>query len=154
MMFEERSIVNLWHQWLGHLNFQRLHKFSKLSRVVGILKLLVTTHVCGDCMMGKQHKARISKESSTRSIRKNEWINYDLCGPFLKASLEGSKYIMVFIDDFSRKSWTFFMKVKNGIFEKFKNLKSMIEDGENKIKMLRIDQGGEFLSNLINFFCE
>jgi hypothetical protein len=61
---------------------------------------------------------------------------------------------MVFIDDFSRKSWTFFMKVKNGIFEKFKNLKSMIEDGENKIKMLRIDQGGEFLSNLINFFCE
>jgi hypothetical protein len=46
---------------------------------------------------------------------------------------------VVFIDDFNRKSWTFFMKVKNGTFEKFKNLKSMIEDGEKKIKMLRID---------------
>jgi transposase InsO family protein len=61
---------------------------------------------------------------------------------------------MVFTDDFSRKSWAFFMKAKNGTFEKFKNLKNNIEDGENKIKMLRIDRGGEFLSNLINSFCE
>jgi hypothetical protein len=107
---------------------------SKLGRVVGILRLLVTTHVCGDCMMGKQHKARIPKESSTRSTRMNELIHSKLCGPFLEAFLEGSKYIVVFIDDFNRKSWTFFMKVKNGTFEKFKNLKSMIEDGEKKSK--------------------
>jgi len=110
---------------------------SKLGRVVGIPRLQVTTHVCGNYMMGKQHKARIPKESSTMSTRKNELIHYDLCGPFLEASLEGSKYIVVFTDDFNRKSWTFFMKVKNDTFEKFKNLKSMIEDGETKIKMLR-----------------
>ncbi len=104
--------------------------------------------------MGKQHKARIPNKSSTRSTKKNELFHFDLCGSFPKASLEGSKYIVVFTDDFSRKSWTIFMKVKNGTFEKFKNFKSMIEDGENKIKMLRTDQGGEFLSNLVNSFCE
>jgi hypothetical protein len=107
---------------------------SKLGRVVGIPRLQVTAHVCGNCMMGNQHKARIPKESSTMSTRKNKLIHYDLCGPFLAASLEGSKYIVVFTDDFSRKSWTFFMKVKNDTFEKFKNLKNMIEDGETKSK--------------------
>jgi hypothetical protein len=61
---------------------------------------------------------------------------------------------MVFTNDFSLKSWTFFMKVKSGTFEKFKNLKSMIKDGENKIRMLRIDRGGKFLFDLFNFFCE
>jgi transposase InsO family protein len=46
------------------------------------------------------------------------------------------------------------MQIKSNTFEKFKNLKSMIEDGENKIRMLRTNQGGEFLSNLFNYFCE
>jgi len=48
-------------------------------------------------------------------------------------------YIVVFTNDFNRKSWTFFLKAKSGTFEKFKNFKSMIEDGKNKIRMLRID---------------
>ncbi len=105
-------------------------------------------------MMGKQHKARIPKESSTRLTSNNELINSNLCGPFLEASLEGSKYIVVFTDDFNRKSWTFFLKAKNGTFEKFKNLKIMIKDGKNKIKMLRTDRGGEFLSKEFNSYYE
>ncbi len=112
---------------------------SKLGRATGTPKLPMTMHVCGDCMMGKQHKVKIPKESSTKSTRKNELINSNLCGPFLEASLGGSKYIVVFIDDFRRKSWTFFLKAKSDSFEKFKNLKIMIEDGENKIRMLIID---------------
>lgn len=109
---------------------------------------------CGDCMMGKQHKAKILKESSIRSTRKNEWINSNLCGPFIEASLGGSKYVVVFLDDFSRKSWTLFLKAKSNTFEKLKNFKSMIEDGNNKIRMLKTDWGGEFLSKEFNFYYE
>jgi hypothetical protein len=114
----------------------------------------MTTHVYGDYMMGKEHKAKIPKESSTRSTRKNELIHFDLCGPFLKASFGGSKYIVIFIYDFNRKSWTFFLKAKNNTFEKFKILKSMIENGKNKIRVLIIDRNGEFLSKEFNSYCE
>ncbi len=104
--------------------------------------------------MGKQHKAKIPKENSTKSTRKNESINSNLCSPFLEASLGRSKYIVVFTNDFNRKSWTFFLKAKSGTFEKFKNFKSMIEDGKNKIRMSRIDRGGNLLFKEFNSYCE
>jgi hypothetical protein len=47
-----------------------------------------------------------------------------------------------------------FLEGQNNNFEKFKNLKSMIEDGNNKIKMLRIDRSGEFLSKEFNSYYE
>jgi hypothetical protein len=127
---------------------------SKLGRVARTPRLSMTTHVCGDCMMGKQHKAKIPKENSTKSTRKNESINSNLCSPFLEASLGRSKYIVVFTNDFNRKSWTFFLKAKSGTFEKFKNFKSMIEDGKNKIRMSRIDRGGNLLFKEFNSYCE
>ncbi len=46
------------------------------------------------------------------------------------------------------------MNAKNGTFEKFKNFKIMIEDGKNKIRMLRIGRGVEFLSKEFNSYCE
>jgi hypothetical protein len=49
---------------------------------------------------------------------------------------------VVFTDDFNRKSWTFFLKAKNNTFEKLKKIKSMIEDGNKKIRMLKTDRGG------------
>ncbi len=73
---------------------------------------------------------------------------------FLEASLGRSKYIVVFIGDFNRKSWTFFLKAKSGTFEKFKNFKNMIEDGKNKIRMSRIDRGGNLLFKEFNSYYE
>ena len=57
-------------------------------------------------------------------------------------------YYVSFIDDFSKKTWIYFMKNKDEVFSKFKEFKSLIENHtEKKIKTFRSDNGGEFTSN-------
>ena len=49
---------------------------------------------------------------------------------------------------FSRKTWIYFMKKKDEVFNKFKEFKALIENHiEKNIKTFRSDNGGEFISN-------
>jgi 5'-3' exoribonuclease 2 len=74
---------------------------------------------------------------------------------FLDKSLNGSRYFITFIDDFSRKSWIYFLATKSQTFKKFKFFKELVEKNEGKnIKMLRTDWGGESIFNAFNAFCD
>jgi len=42
--------------------------------------------------------------------------------------LGGSLYYVSFIDDFSRKTWLYFLRKKSEVFEKFKEFKSLVEN--------------------------
>jgi transposase InsO family protein len=69
-------------------------------------------------------------------------------------SLGGSLYYIIFIDDYSRKTWLYLIKTKDEIFNKFQEFKVEIENLTNKkIKTLRTDNGGEFTSKeFISFY--
>ena len=62
---------------------------------------------------------------------------------------------MLFIDDFTRMAWVFFLKEKLEAFNKFKAFKTLVENEiEAKIKCLRSDNGGEFTSKEFDLFYE
>ena len=64
------------------------------------------------------------------------------------SSLNGYVYYVSFIDDFSRKTWIYFLKNKDEVFSKFKEFKALIKKHiEKKIKTFQLDNGGEFTSN-------
>ena len=66
----------------------------------------------------------------------------------LATSLSGYVYYVSFIDDYSRKTWIYFLKGKDEVFEKFKEFKDLVENiSEKKINTLRSNNGGEFTSN-------
>ena len=70
-------------------------------------------------------------------------------------SLRGYVYYASFIDDYSRKTWIYFLKNKDEVFEKFKEFKALIENlSERKINILRSYNGGKFTSNEFNDFCK
>jgi hypothetical protein len=48
-----------------------------------------------------------------------ELIHSDVCGPMSVASVQGGMYYVSFIDDFSRKTWIYFMKTKDEVFSRF-----------------------------------
>jgi transposase InsO family protein len=63
-------------------------------------------------------------------------------------SLSGYVYYVYFIDDYSCKTWVYFLKSKDEVLGKFKEFKSLVEYlSERKIKILRSDNGGEYTSN-------
>jgi transposase InsO family protein len=82
-------------------------------------------------------------------------IHSDICGPMSTPSLNGCLYYLIFIDDFSRKSWIYFLKAKNETFNKFLEFKALIEKQTGKhIRALRTDNGGEFESHQFDDFCK
>jgi len=84
-----------------------------------------------------------------------ELVHADLCGPMSVESLGGSRYFLLFTDDYSRMSWVYFLKFKSKTFENFKKYKSFVERQSGcRIKTLRTDRGGEFISNEFNTYCE
>lgn len=70
------------------------------------------------------------------------------------ASLGGYLYYVIFIDDFSRKTWIHFLKSKDQTFKKFKDYKALVENQTGKsIKILRTNSGTEYESNEFKEFC-
>ena len=81
-------------------------------------------------------------------------IHSDICGPLEVPSLSRPIYFLTFIDDFSRKSWVYFLKNKSEVFSIFQIFKSFVENEfGKKIKNLRLDNGGNLLRiNLKHFY--
>ena len=70
--------------------------------------------------------------------------------------MNGSRYLLNFIDDFSRYTWVFFLRKMLEVCEIFSELKALIENASGiKIKILRSDNGGEYISNeFLNIFSQ
>ena len=76
-------------------------------------------------------------------------------GPVPVPSLGKFVYYVSFIDDLSRNIWIYFLRKKSEVFAKFKEFKALVENqSEKKIKVLRIDNGGEFCGNEFKEFCK
>ena len=57
-------------------------------------------------------------------------------------------YYVSFIDEFSRNTWIYFLRKKSKVFDRFKEFKALVEiQTEKIIKVLRMDNGGEFYEN-------
>jgi len=70
------------------------------------------------------------------------------------ASTAKQRYYVIFIDDYSRKCWIYFMQKKDQTFSKFCEFKALVEkESGKKIKALRSDIGGEFVSQEFKDFC-
>jgi transposase InsO family protein len=65
----------------------------------------------------------------------------------------GAQYFLTFIDNFSRKTHVYLLKAKGEAFEKFKQYKALVENKiGHKIKVLRSNNGGEFVSKKFDAF--
>ena len=82
-------------------------------------------------------------------------IHSDLIGPFPTPSYGNSRYVLTFIDDFSRYCWVYFLKLKSKFFETFKVYKDLVENAcGNKIKVLRNENGKEYVNKNLYHLCE
>ncbi|KAK1633069.1 hypothetical protein QYE76_007384, partial [Lolium multiflorum] len=131
----------MWHCRLGHIGVKRMKKLH----TDGLLESLEFESLdrCEACLMGKMTKTPFSgiMERATDLL---EIIHTDVCGPMSVASRGGYRYVLTFTDDLSRYGYIYFMKHKS---ETFKEFQSEVENQRNKkIKFLRSDRGGEYLS--------
>ncbi|KAJ4812770.1 polyprotein [Rhynchospora pubera] len=145
----------IWHMRFGHLNFEGLKMLGEKYMVNGIPAINHPDQLCEACLLGKHARKSFPKVSTSRATKPLELVHADVCGPIQPQSLGKSSYFVLFIDDYSRKTWVYFLKNKSEAFETFKKFKSLVENESGYyIKALRTDRGGEFTSNEFQNFCE
>jgi transposase InsO family protein len=115
---------------------------------------LSKNEICKGCMLGKNiKKAFPSSDNKAHGIL--DLVHSDVCDHMSSPSLSGCLYYVIFIDDYSRKCWIYFLKAKSDTFDKFKEYKAFIEKQIGKhIRTLRTDNGGEFESLQFEDFCK
>lgn len=105
--------------------------------------------------MGKQPRKHIPKRSTWRAKEVLELVYSDICGPINPTSTSGKKYVLCFIDDYSRKAWVYLLKEKSEAFSHFKQFRRRIETATGKrLKCLRTDRGGEYTSTEFSDYCK
>ena len=86
--------------------------------------------VCASCVLNKHHRDNFDKRASWHASGPLQLIHSDLCGP-LSSPFSGGKYFLNFIDDFSRHTWVYFLKIKSEFFDKFLAYKALVEKKSN-----------------------
>lgn len=141
----------LWHRRFGHFNFDALKHMYDKCLVQNMPVVLSPIEVCDVCQFGKQTRIPFPINQSWRAVEKLQLVHSDVCGPMSSPSLNGSKYFVLFIDDFSRFCWVYFLQQKSEVLRMFQKFKAAAENQCNsKIKILRTDNGTEYALSLIH----
>ncbi|GJV83904.1 putative ribonuclease H-like domain-containing protein [Tanacetum coccineum] len=145
----------MWHRRLGHLNFKTMNKLVRNNLVRGLpSKSFENDHTCVACLKGKQHKASCKTKLVNSVSKPLHTLHMDLFGPTSVSSLNHKWYCLVVTDDFSRFTWTFFLKSKDETGSILRNLITEIENLKDlKVKIIRCDNGGEFKNREMDEFC-
>jgi hypothetical protein len=106
---------------------KRLRAMHNKGMVKGFPECNLEVDFCEHCIYGKQNQVRFPSRA-TREKGILELVHSDVFGPVTVPSLGGSLYYVSFIDDFSRKTWIYFLRKKSKVFEKFKEFKSLVEN--------------------------
>lgn len=147
-----RGIGEFWHRRMAHLHHGALNILKEI--VTGFSKMKTKKNeVCKGCALGKYAKTSFPS-SNIRSKGILDLVHSYVCGPMTTVSLNGYDYYVTFIDDFSKKTWIYFLKNKDELFSRFKVFKALMENQTGrKIKILRFDNGGEYTLNSFKVFC-
>ncbi|GKA45457.1 retrovirus-related pol polyprotein from transposon TNT 1-94 [Tanacetum coccineum] len=147
----------LWHQRLSHLNFATINNLVKNNLVRGLPKMkFEKDHLCSACEQGKIHRKHHKSKTPFASHKPLYLLHMDLCGPMRIESINGKRYMLVIVDDYSRYTWVFFLHSKDEASEVIISfIKKTQVNLQLQVQRVRTDNGTEFKNKtLAKFFDE
>ncbi|GJQ95116.1 retrovirus-related pol polyprotein from transposon TNT 1-94 [Tanacetum coccineum] len=146
----------LWHRRLGHANMRLIQSLASKELVRNLPRIKFDQHFCDACKIGKQAHASHKAKNLVSTTRCLELLHMDLFGPSAVRSYGGNRYTLVIVDDYSRYTWTRFLKDKTEAFDQFEIFSKKIQNQLGcTIVSIRTDHGREF-DNEVQFgeFCD
>ncbi|GJX86883.1 retrovirus-related pol polyprotein from transposon TNT 1-94 [Tanacetum coccineum] len=139
------------------LTFNYINLLSKKDIVIGLPKLkYVKDQLCSSCELSKEKKSKFKTKVVPSSKGWLNLLHMDLYGLMRVESINGKKYILVIVDDYSRYTWTLFLRFKDETPEVLKDFLKMIQHNlQAQVITVRTNRGTEFLNKkLTTYFKE
>nr|XP_016477882.1 PREDICTED: uncharacterized protein LOC107799303 [Nicotiana tabacum] len=137
--------VALWHKRLGHVSNIILRKLfsAKLASITD------TINKCSVCPCAKQTELPLLS-SYIKTTVAFDLIHLDVWGPYKSVAFDGNKYFLTVIDDFTRMTWSFLLKLKFDVCVVLAQLVVFFPTQFNKtMKAIRSDNGSEFVNSTL-----
>jgi hypothetical protein len=132
--------LSLWHSLLGHASSSRVQQLVSRGLLGPVSK---DNFDCVSCQLGKQ-LALPFQNSESMSTGIFYLIHSDVWGPSPINSLGGSRYFVVFVDDYFRYSWVFLIRSRDELLNIYRNFANMVKTQFSKtIKVFRSDNARE-----------
>ncbi|GJU60813.1 retrovirus-related pol polyprotein from transposon TNT 1-94 [Tanacetum coccineum] len=141
----------LWHQRLSYINFDTINDLARNDLVTGLPKFKYhKEHLCPSCEQGKSKRASHPPKPVSNSKKRLHLLHMDLCGLMRIASINGKRYVLVIMDDFSRYTWVHFLRSKDEAPEVIKTfLKRITILLQAPVIIVRTDNGTEFKNQVL-----
>nr|GEV75761.1 integrase, catalytic region, zinc finger, CCHC-type, peptidase aspartic, catalytic [Tanacetum cinerariifolium] len=146
----------LWHRRLSHLNFGAINHLARQGLVRGLRKLkFEKDHLCSACAMGKSTKKSHKPKSEDTNQEKLYLLHMDLCGLMRIESVNGKKYILIIVDDYSRFTWVKFLRSKDEALDFIIKFLKMIQVRlKVPVRRIRTDNETEFVNQTLREYYE
>ena len=143
------------HGRMGHLNTRDMQALHDKSMALGITVPSDGSPAdldhCAGCLAGKSHRSPFPTQASHRATQPLELVHSDVCGHIREGDKTTPKrYIVTFIDDYSRFTWATITSNKDGdtLLSLFVRYKAWAERYTGfQVKALRTDGGGEYIND-------
>lgn len=151
----KENCIHQWHKRLAHRDPDAIRRLERnnLAHGINISDCPVKSH-CESCIKGKMSRSAFPKQSNHITTSPRQLVHTDICGPMPIQTPGGLRYVITFVDDFSRRCQLFLISRKskaNNIIKKYVN-NCETQFGQVP-KIFRSDRGGEYSSHkLKNFF--
>nr|GEY21226.1 retrovirus-related Pol polyprotein from transposon TNT 1-94 [Tanacetum cinerariifolium] len=141
----------LWHQRLSHLNFDTINDLARNDLVAGLLKFKYhKEYLCPSCEQGKSKIASHPPKPVPNSRQRLHLLHMDLCGPMRISSINGKRYVLVIVDDYSRYTWVHFLISKDEAPEVIITfLKRITILLQSPVIIIRTDNDTEFKNHVL-----
>ncbi|GKD47763.1 retrovirus-related pol polyprotein from transposon TNT 1-94, partial [Tanacetum coccineum] len=111
--------------------------------------------MCLACAMGKSKKQSHKPKFEDTNQEKLYLLHMYLCGPIGVASINGKKYILIIVDDYSQITWVKFLASKDEAPDFIiKFLKMMQVRLNAPVRNIRTDNGTEFVNQTLRSYYE
>lgn len=154
---DEVKSLGEWHRKLGHLHSSRIQQLHRNDTSVPWFgDAVIKKFQCIPSLTAKPHRAPI-RSSSHRTSRPLEVVHLDISGIVHPTLIEGMKYTVVFLDDFSAKSDVFLLNAKPEVFDSLHEYNARSENElqvqGHKLTNIRLDRAGENFAKKVKQFC-
>lgn len=140
--------TTLWHKRLCRINKQYIKRLTNWDMVRDFSLKNPTFTFCEACTLRKLSRFTFDTNHVSNVTQPLELIHIDLCCTMPKPSIGGSRYLMVMVDQFSKRIFSTFLKTKDQAYDEFFTfVKQRVNETGKNVKRLRTDNGGEFTNS-------